>query len=295
MKKEILKNYLEFSTYTYPGMYKEKLEKDLPNDIKEIGLLVRKNIIHRSTLAMWNVWTNKDLRFWDMKKVPWFRQPEDDIFTTAWAILIELYRRDPRGFTLDRKEEDKLVVTCRFISILMASILKSKWVPARVRSWSATYFTDDWISWDHWINEYYDKESDKWIIIDVDWSLSMNDSILNPYNLPKERFDFPAKAWLSIRERKENPLRFKNAKPEIWIITVLWSLFYDFHCLMNNEIIYVHLPKYWTYDWFQNITENELKRIDRLAKLMLEPENNFEELKELFNKKEFRLVYGWLI
>ena len=91
---QILKHYREFGTYTYPGLYQEKLKNDLPNDIREIGLLVRKNFIHRTTLATGNVGTNADLKFGNMEKVPWYRQPEDDILVTATAMLAELYRRD---------------------------------------------------------------------------------------------------------------------------------------------------------------------------------------------------------
>ncbi|RZP31377.1 hypothetical protein EXW68_09760, partial [Francisella tularensis subsp. mediasiatica] len=47
--------------------------------LKLIYLLVRKNFIHRTTLAAGNTGTNADLKFGNMQKVPWWRQPEDDI------------------------------------------------------------------------------------------------------------------------------------------------------------------------------------------------------------------------
>ncbi len=68
MDKKILDFYREFSVYTNPGLYKNLLKK-LPNNIKEVGNLVRKNIIHRTTLAAGNVGTNADKKFGDMKKV----------------------------------------------------------------------------------------------------------------------------------------------------------------------------------------------------------------------------------
>lgn len=105
-----------------------------------LDLLVRKQIIHRVTLKNGNTGSNEGLKYGDMTKVPWYRQPEDDILVTVAAMLAELYRRDERGFVIDRAEEDKLVLTCRFIAILMASILKSKNIPARVRSGFTPYF-----------------------------------------------------------------------------------------------------------------------------------------------------------
>lgn len=164
MNDKILKHYLDFSVYTYPGLYQDKLKNDLPDDIREIGLLVRKNIIHRTTLATGNTGDNADLKFGDMSKVPWWRQPEDDILVTAAAMLAELYHRDERGFVSNRQEKDKLVVTCRFVSILVASILKSKGIPARVRSGNASYFDMGElgnVSTDHWINQYWSKQENR--------------------------------------------------------------------------------------------------------------------------------------
>ncbi|EDK72846.1 conserved hypothetical protein [candidate division TM7 genomosp. GTL1] len=132
-------HYLSFGTFTYPGLYKQELV-NLTDDIRELGMLVRMNIIHRTTLAAGNVGTNADLRFGDMTKMPWWRQPDDDILPTATAMLTELHRLDDRGLVADRAIENKIIVTCRFVSILMASILKSKGIPARVRSGNAPYF-----------------------------------------------------------------------------------------------------------------------------------------------------------
>ena len=51
MNDKVLKHYLEFSVYTNPSLYKEEL-KNLPDDVLELGKLVRSNIIHRTTLVV---------------------------------------------------------------------------------------------------------------------------------------------------------------------------------------------------------------------------------------------------
>src|SRR5581483_954874 len=153
MNKQILDYYLQFSMFTYPGLYKDLIAK-LPDDIRKTGLLLRKSIIHRTTLAFGNTGSNSDLKYGDMKKVPKYRQAEDDYFPTAVAIIAELYRRDKRGFILDRKTEDKLILTCRFIAILMASILKSKGISSRVRSgWDPYAAPFPGKACDHWVTE----------------------------------------------------------------------------------------------------------------------------------------------
>ena len=87
MKDDVLKHHLKFSIYTDPGLYKDYLIKKLPNNIKEIGQLVRKQIIHRITLKDGNTGSNTDLRYGDMTKVPWYQQCQDDVLSTTSAIL----------------------------------------------------------------------------------------------------------------------------------------------------------------------------------------------------------------
>jgi hypothetical protein len=299
MNKKVLEHYLAFGTYTYPSLYQEKLKNDLPDNIKKIGFLLRKQIIHRTTLAAGNTGTNADMRYGNMDNVPWYRQPEDDILVTAVAMLAELYRRDERGFIKNRKEKDKLILTCRFTSILMASILKSKGIPARVRAGHApSYDIGEKIkvSIDHWINQYWSKEENRWITIDVD--ASFNEHNYDSYNLSKGDFDFSADAWLDIRAGKKDENVFWNASTNRGLIVVLWSLFYDFHSLMNNEIIYMYGPKcgYGNKDRFKKMTKLELKEIDDLAFLMQDPDKNFTKLKNIWeNKKDFRLLSGGLL
>ncbi len=294
MDKRVLDHYLQFSLYTNPGCYRKNLQ-DLPSSIEEIGFLVRNQIIHRLVLKNGNRGSNIDLKYGDMTKVPWYRQPEDDIFPTAAAMLAELYRRDERGFIKDRKEEDRLIVTCRFVSILMASILKSKKIPCRVRSGFASYFKGfRKKSIDHWINQYWDEKERRWVTIDVDGSLESY-LTFNPYDIPEGVFDFPADVWLAVRSGKINSGRFWNAGGFEGLVVIAWELFYDFHCLMNHEIIYLHTPIF-IYQRFNQLTKRELKEIDDLAFLMKDPDKNFDELKKVWKKRrEYRLLKGALL
>ena len=71
-------------------------------------------------------------------------------------------------------------------------------------------------------------------------------------------------------------------------------LFFDFHSLMNDEIIINFVPKYVLEKNF-NLNEDELKELDELANLMLEPDNNFNKLYEIWNNNlKFRIMSGGL-
>ncbi|MCR4326740.1 MAG: hypothetical protein NUV52_03735 [Candidatus Roizmanbacteria bacterium] len=291
--------YLQFSRYTYPGLYGEILKKTLPDNVAEIGLLVRKSLVHRMTLKNGNTGSNSDLRYGDMKKVPWTRQPEDDIFVTAAAMLAELYRRDSNGLTVHRGVENKLILTCRFTAILVASLLKIKGVPARVRSGFAPYFNVDGLpggtSDDHWINQYWNEKESRWVTIDVDGSIE-GYLKFDPYDIPEGIFDFAADSWLAARKKEVDENHFYNAGGTGGLIAIAWELFYDFHCLMNDEVIYHHTPEATHFDKFDMLSEAQLTEIDKLAKLMQKPDENFEQLKNIWEtKKDFRLVKGGLI
>jgi len=97
MNSEIQDFYLQFSQYTNPGLYGDTLRKILPDDVRKIGLLVRKQLVHRMTLKNGNTGSNKDLRYGDMTKVPWYRQPEDEKYVdrVIWMKdgLIEKYSK----------------------------------------------------------------------------------------------------------------------------------------------------------------------------------------------------------
>jgi len=251
-------------------------------------------LIHRTTLEAGNTGSNADMKYGDMTQVPWWRQAEDDNFPTASAIIAELFRRDKRGFIMDRKSEDKLVLTCRFTSILTVSILKAKGIACRVRSGYAPYFPDTGgYSVDHWINEYWNEKEKRWVVIDVDGCL--HDTGFDMFDIPVHAFDYPGKAWLDVRSGKVAGKHFLNAEPAVGIKVIGWALIYDFHSLMNNEIIYLHNVRYLHYKW-NRLSESDKKSLDHLAELLCNPDKNFEQLQKIWNhEKKFRILSGGLL
>ena len=293
MSEEVLNFYRQYSMFTYPGLYESYL-KSLPDDIRELGFLVRKQLIHRTTLDAGNVGSNADMKYGDMTKVPWYRQAEDDYLVTASAIIAELFRRDQKGFYLERSAENKVVLTCRHTAILIVAILKAKGIPARVRAGFAPYWPGSKVSSDHWVNQCWNEKENRWITIDVDGSL--HETGFDMYDLPDGKFDFPATAWLGVRQGKIDGEHFHNAGGFSGLITIAWQLFYDYHCLMNNEIIYLHHPRFAMLDTFPKLSEARLQEIDKLATLMQEPDDNFNELQKIWEtNKEFRLMAGALL
>ena len=301
MNKEILDFYKQTSLFTDLGLYKN-FAINLPNDIKELCLLQRSQIIHPFDLCN-EKWRSDTHSFYgDMTKISKTSlNYENDVLPTAQSMIAELLRRD-KNYSKERKIEDKIHVCCREQAILLASILKAKGFSARVRSGFAAYCNmSSKEAGDHWICEYYNDKEKRWILVDADMYFD-NDTLLkynidfNLLDIPRNKFIFGAEAYLGLRCGKysDNEIYYASSPKTIGIKAALHGLFYDFHSLMNDEIIFLHLPKY-ILDKNFNLTEEELKELDYLASLMLEPDVNFFKLREIWdNNLKYRIMAGGL-
>ena len=293
--KEILEFYKQTSQFTDLGYYKE-FAKNLPNDIDELCILQRMQIIHPVAYNDKNI-RSKSKCFWrDMTKVPIMRLDyEEDYFPTAQSMIAELLRKNP-NYNINREAKDKIHITCRGQAILLASILKAKGIPARARSGFAPYIKYDGISYDHWITEYYDEKEKIWKLVDADEHCPDHEMGFDLNNIPYDRFIFGANAYLGLRENSIKPESILYASDPITLgmRAALRGLFYDFHALMNNEIIFLHVPRYIKEKDFE-LSEEEYKELDDLARLMLNPNENFITLKEIWESTpKYRILCGAL-
>lgn len=299
MKQEILDFYTKTSLYTDLGLYSD-FAKKLPNDIGKLCLLQRSQIIHPFDLSDEKMKNDSNSFYGDMTKIsPTSLKYENDLYPTAISMLAELLRKD-KNYSINRRIEDKIHVCCREQAILLASILKAKGVPTRVRSGFTTYCNlSNSEAADHWITEYYDTNKDKWILVDADMyfdkeTLKEYSIDFNLLDIPHDKFIFGAEAYLGLRKGKykDNEIYYASNPRTTGIKAALHGLFYDYHSLMNNEIIFLHLPKY-ILDKNLELNEEELKELDDLATLMLEPDTNFEKLQEIWKDNlKYRIMSG---
>lgn len=280
MNQDIINYYKKTSIYTNYGIYKSYY-CTLPDDLFELSKLIFFQTIHRVSLRNMVVHENGE------GKYPWYQyRLHDDILLTAPAMTAELFRMDTRGFSYAREDKHKIVVTCRYVSVLMASILKAKGYSCRVRSGFAGYFIEG-IALDHWIVQYWDTNLKKWCNLDTEYV-----SRHNEFSMPDDQYCLAPQAWLDVRSGKKDVNYFVHGNKITGLPMLARSLFFDFHALMNDEISYLFFPTYIDDDSeFYNLTVDDLKELDDLATLMLDPDKNFDQLRYYFrNDKKFRAI-----
>ena len=294
LQERVLDHYRRTGTYTYAGAYAEAF-RALPDELPKLGRLVCGQIIHRVTLREGNTNANRDLLYGDMNRFPWQRMRcEDDLFLTAPAMAAELFRLDGRGFTPDRAVEHKLVLSCRYVSVLMSAICKAKGIPCRSRAGFAPYFHAGQ-SWDHWINQAW--IGGRWVTFDADGFFEELGMPLRQYDMPGSAFDWAAQTWLDVRWGRADGARFIYADGQgtCGLEAVIRYVFYDFHALMNDEISFEFQPC-WVAGKFDQLTEADFRRIDDLAEMMLDPDGNFDNLKRVWEtERRFRVINSPLV
>ena len=240
MDKKVLDHFLETGMYSNPGPYME-LYRSLPDDIYELRELVNKQHIHK--MSLYRSFLSKNNNKINLKYKWQNYRCLDDVLLTAPAMTAELIRINGNKnpfVDISPDPNKKLVITCRYVSLLYASILKAKGIPCRCRSGFAPYIYSDRIV-DHWIVQYYDKNFNKWI--NVDSQANVKSKVFNVCNFPKNAFIWAADAWLLMRKNKlVDKEKYYNGTKHFGDATFAWSLLMDFHALFHDEINYITLP-----------------------------------------------------
>ena len=189
----------EFAFYTTqspvsdPGALAERYA-GLPDDPRELALVVRRLMIHRLEGGLFDFPIAEDRLHNDAET-----RYVDEIL----KLIVERSDAplgDPHPFA------DRFVGICRDFALLLCSFLRAKGVPARIRSGFADYFGTERFHSDHVVTEYWDAERG-WLFADAQ---VMEGHVVDfdPLNVPRERFLVAGKAWQLIRAGEADPKTF---------------------------------------------------------------------------------------
>jgi len=260
----ILDFYRQYSSFTNPGEYKY-LYENLPDSLPELCSLIRSQFIHpHAELPMYR------------DQIPKERWNESLKYPTVKSVLEGLLSFDSRGLVNDRKSKDRLVLGCRHNAILLASILKYRGIPARVRCGHVTYLIPEFHA-SHTICEVWNENDKRWMLVDP--STVMVD-------FSREKFDFSNDAWLKLQKKEIDPNFFGFPGKYTGLVSIVGKVCTDLASILGTEYpIYQYAP---ILDYaFQNnnqLTSKHIETLNSISELMKSIDaENLSKLQEIYN------------
>jgi len=261
----ILDFYRQHGFYTDPGKY-EQMYANLPDSLTELCKLIKSQLIHPIA----------DLpRYRDL--IPQDRSYEDLKYPTVQTILEGLKTYNPDGLIIDRKPADRLVVSCRYHAILLASILKHRGIPVRVRYGFASYLYPKYHIY-HVICEVWNNNEQRWMLIDPDGQM---------IEISSQQFEFAGDVWRKNQQGKIDPITY--GVPNWWgSHPILDVLCHDLASVLGNEHIYYNRPPISADTTLnvKNMPADQIDTMNKISALMTNVDANFNELQNIYNENK---------
>ena len=211
----------QLGTYTDPGKYKH-LYKGLPDSLPEVCQVVRSQTIHPFAELPRFRDQGPTERWIESLRNPWHESLK---YPTVESILGGLQSFDPAGLVPNRKPENRLVLGCRENSILLASILKSRGIPARVRYGFAPYLMPGLHS-SHVICEVWNEGEKRWMLVDP---------TTNMVDFSRDKFDFSNEVWQKMRQNKIDAKLYGPGGEHNGLPSIIQLLCHDLASVLGTE------------------------------------------------------------
>ncbi len=276
--------YRQQSPITDPGEYAGYFD-DLPGDYVELFEVLNGVMLHyRSAQKL---------------KLPLTRaQRREQRLHTVRRRLAAFEKINPASLNKPRPIKDQQIAWCSDFAIMLTSILRHKGYPARMRVGFENYFEGTGFYGDHWITEFWDSGQSRWRLIDADVGAAVLD-LEQVERIVKHRvrrgLDFTdlrpgvdflliGPVWQQARagEIKVDRYRANN----VWTGWPLLrgNLLHDFQALNGLEMsLFDYLDDLHQKPQAQ-LTAADYAILDQVAETILEPENNFEDIRKLFEE-----------
>jgi len=260
----ILDFYRQYSSFTDPGDY-EYLYENLPDSLTELCQLIKSQTIHPwAELPMYR------------EQIPKERSNEELKYPTVKSILEGLLSYDSSGLIKERKPEDRLLISCRHNSILLASILKYRGIPARVRYGHATYLTPGFHT-SHVICEVWNEKDKRWMLVDPS---------LNMIDFSYDNFDFSNDVWLKMQKKEIDPNLFGIPGKFTGLGMITATLCLDLASILGTEYNYHQYSPILDYAFKNNnqLPAEQIETLNRISELMKSINaDNISKLQEIYD------------
>lgn len=265
-KLEISLNYYrKQSVITDPKEHVD-LYQDLPEDLEGLIKTVQGLIIHGDESKQYDVSFS-------------INQGNEELLRTVPQMLARIRMLDSRKLTTPREPSKRIVGMCRDMSVLLASFLRYRQIPARVRAGFASYFDSEIKYEDHWVCECWDEKEKRWKRVDV----QVDGPHRKKYNIQFDTTDVKAEdgyyaageVYKLCKEGKANKDDFGYNKWWKGEKSIRGNMLHEFNCLNGIEL----MPWDLWCDLFTK-KQSELKKedkqlLDTIAELTIHVEANF--------------------
>ena len=260
----ILDFYRQYSSFTNPGEY-AYLYENLPDSLPELCKLIKSQFIHPyAELPKYR------------DQIPKERWNEAVKYPTVESILEGLVSYNTSGLVHNRKPEDRLVLICRHNAILLASILKYRGIPARVRAGYATYIIPDFHT-NHAICEVWNKNENRWMLVDPDMGM---------VDFSRDKFDFGNDAWLKMQKKEIDPNLFGMPGQHPGVLSIIAIVGTDLACVLGTEYtIYQYAPILeYAFQNDNQLTAEHIETLNNISELMKTLDaKNLSKLQDIYN------------
>src|SRR4030042_6724120 len=272
----LLDFYRRYSSFTDPGEYKYLYEK-LPDSLPELCRLIQSQFIHPyAELPKYR------------EQIPEERWNESLKYPTVQSILEGLLSYDSRGLVKDRKPANRLVLGCREYSIILASILKYRGIPARVRYGHATYLIPGFHA-SHVICEVWNENDKCWMLVDP--STGMID-------YSREKFDFSNEFWLQLQKGEIDTNLYGVPHRYSGMGSIVAKLCGALASILGTEYTAYQYPPILDYDFQNNnqLTSRHIEILNRISELMKSIDaDNISKLQDIYkNTPEIQFTKSFL-
>jgi hypothetical protein len=260
----LLSFYCQYSSFTDPGEY-AYLYENLPDSLPELCDLIRSQFVHP---------------YAQLPKVrdqfPKERWNESVKYPSVKSVLKGLFSYDSSGIMKDRKIEDRLILGCRHNAILLASILKYRGIPARVRTGHVTYLRPGF-HLSHTICEVWNESDQRWMLVDP--STVMVD-------FSKEKFDFSNELWLKMQNGEIDSKQYGFPGRYSGLVSILGKISPDLASILGTEYPVNQYAPMLDYA-FKNddqLTAEHIETLNKISELMKSLDaDNISKLQEIYN------------
>ncbi len=190
----------------------------------------------------------------------------------AQDMFARLRAMNPNGPAGPREPTERLLGCCRDFTLLFVALARHKGLPSRSRVGFASYFVPGWFL-DHVVPEVW--VDGRWVLMEPEIGpgyVDPNDgAVLNPCDLPRDRFLVGPQAWLDARAGTRNPETFVVA-PDLMVPDLrswpylLHNLVLDVAALNKQEMV---LWDVWGLADGRVPDAGDAARIDEIARQIL--------------------------